>query len=47
MPGTEPSRRFEASTMHGKGVICVTSDGLTVDQRPGDIFSVSEAALSP
>lgn len=33
--------------MQGKAVVCVTSDGLTVDQRPGDVFSFSEAALSP
>jgi hypothetical protein len=42
MPG-----RFEASTAKGKTVVCVTNDGLTVDQRPDDIFSFSEAALSP
>lgn len=32
------SRRFEASTMRGTTHICVTSDGLTVDQRRGDVF---------
>ena len=33
--------------MKGKAVVCVTRDGLTVDQRPGDVFGFSEAALSP
>lgn len=33
--------------MQGKAVVCVTSDGLTVDERPGEVFSFSEAALSP
>jgi hypothetical protein len=27
--------------------ICVTSDGLTVDQRPGDVFSFTDAKLGP
>ena len=39
--------RFEASTMRGKTVVCVTGDGLTVDERPGAVYSFSEAALSP
>jgi hypothetical protein len=43
-------RRFVASDsrerrMDKEILICVTSDGLTVDKRPGDVFSLSDAML--
>jgi hypothetical protein len=33
------------SLMFGQILVCVTSDGLTVSRRPGDVFSISDAQL--
>ena len=42
-----PHSAFEAWTTRGKTAVYVTSDGLTVDQRPGEIFQFSDAKLGP
>ena len=38
-------RRFEVLTMRGQTAMYVTGDGLIVDHKPGDIFSLSDARL--
>jgi hypothetical protein len=38
-------RRFEVLTMRGKTPMYVTGDGLIVEHKPGQVFSLSDARL--